>query len=133
MVCMSPVVTSGLIDKIAEDYDAEVTEWMKELENCIEVIQLVAKLKTYITCVCNNRRHVLLIKSMYMMNTLKDLKILACMMKRIVVCLMWNLIFHHLSGNHGMIGMIVMIQVSLKMMLRVKFNSMRKKVSNHVV
>ena len=109
---MSPVVTSGLIDKIAEDYDTEVTEWMKELENCIEVIQLVAKLKTYITCVCNNRRDVLLIKSMYMMNTLKDLKILACMMKRIVVCLMWNLIFHHLSGNHGMIGMIVMIQVS---------------------
>ena len=38
MVCMSPVVTSGLIDKIAEDYDGEVIEWKKQLENSIEVI-----------------------------------------------------------------------------------------------
>ena len=38
MVCMSPVVTSGLIDKLAEDYDVEATEWVKELERCIEVI-----------------------------------------------------------------------------------------------
>ena len=38
MVCISPVVTSGLIDKIAEDYDVEATEWVKELERCTEVL-----------------------------------------------------------------------------------------------
>ena len=37
MVCMSPRVTSSLIDKITEDYDAEVVEWVYELERCIEV------------------------------------------------------------------------------------------------
>ena len=35
---MSPLLTSGLIDKIAEDYDVEATEWMKELERCIKVL-----------------------------------------------------------------------------------------------
>ena len=35
MACMSPVVTSGLIDKVAEDYDVEVTEWVKELEGAL--------------------------------------------------------------------------------------------------
>ena len=37
MVCMSPKVTSSLIDKITDDYDAEVMEWAHELERCIEV------------------------------------------------------------------------------------------------
>lgn len=37
MVCMSPRVTSSLIDKITEDYDAKVVEWAHELERCIEV------------------------------------------------------------------------------------------------
>ena len=51
---MSPVVTSGLIDKIAEDYDGEVIEWKKQLEKCIEVTTLVNKI--YIVhIICKNR------------------------------------------------------------------------------
>ena len=37
MVCMSPTVTSSLIDKITDDYDAEVMELANELQRCIEV------------------------------------------------------------------------------------------------
>ena len=37
MVCMSPTVTSSLIDKITVDYDTEVMEWANELERCVEV------------------------------------------------------------------------------------------------
>ena len=37
MVGMSPTVTSSLIDKITDDYDAEVMESANELQRCIEV------------------------------------------------------------------------------------------------
>lgn len=37
MVCMSPVATSGLVDKVAKDFDGEVTEWVKQLDRCVEV------------------------------------------------------------------------------------------------
>ena len=38
---MSPVVTLALIDKIAEDYDGEVFEWKKQLENSIDVMDYI--------------------------------------------------------------------------------------------
>jgi len=34
---MSPTITSSLIDKITDDYDAEVMKWANELERCIEI------------------------------------------------------------------------------------------------
>lgn len=37
MVCMSPSVTSDIIDKLATDYDAEVFNWTEELSKHIQV------------------------------------------------------------------------------------------------
>lgn len=37
MVCMSPVATSRLVDKVAKDFDGKVTEWVKQLNRCVEV------------------------------------------------------------------------------------------------
>lgn len=37
MVCMSPSVTSDVIDKLAGDYDAAVLNWTKELSKHIQV------------------------------------------------------------------------------------------------
>ena len=48
MVCMSPSVTSPLIDKLAKEYDAEVLLWTNELSNNVQVCYVII---IYV-CVC---------------------------------------------------------------------------------